>query len=79
MNRWKLRGLAAFAVIALAVAGCDQQPTDLPTELPTPDTDATMPAETDGTMPTDNGMTDEASPAETPEADATVSPEPTGS
>jgi hypothetical protein len=74
MNRWKMRGLAAFAVIALATAGCDQQPTDLPTELPTPGTDATMPAETDGAMPTD-----EASPDETPDADSTESPEPTGS
>jgi len=49
MNRWRMRGAAVLAVMALAVAGCDTQQAD-----PTVD-DLTSPAMTD--------MTDEASPA----------------
>lgn len=50
MDRWRMRGAAVLAVIALAVAGCDTQQAD-----PTVD-DLTSPAMTDM-------MTDEASPA----------------
>ncbi len=28
MNRWKMRGVAALAVISLAIAGCQNQGTD---------------------------------------------------
>lgn len=63
MNRWRMRGAAVLAVIALAVAGCDQEAD------PTVD-DLTSPALTDEMSPP-------ASPtdgATTSPADASPSP-----
>jgi predicted component of type VI protein secretion system len=51
MNRWKAGGVAALMVLALAIAGCDQQETDTQTS---PSIDITVP----GT--TSPGMTDDA-------------------
>jgi hypothetical protein len=40
MNRWKMRGVAALAVISLAIAGCQNQGSDESLDtLPSIDTD----------------------------------------
>ena len=51
MNRWKMRGAAALAVMSLTVAACDQQPNDITDDV-TPSPDMTQPT------PGDNGTTD---------------------
>jgi hypothetical protein len=66
MNRWKAGGVAALMVLALAIAGCDQQQTETQDDaLTSPSIDITAP----GT--TSPGMTDDAG--------TDVSPSPTGS
>jgi hypothetical protein len=47
MNRWKMRGVAALAVISLAIAGCQNQGADDTVEsLDTlPSMDTTVPGE----------------------------------
>ena len=65
MNRWKTGGVAALMVLALAIAGCDQQTDTQDDALTSPSIDITVP----GT--TSPGMTDDAG--------TDVSPSPTGS
>ncbi|HVM24246.1 MAG TPA: hypothetical protein VM253_02470 [Candidatus Limnocylindrales bacterium] len=50
MISWKMRGAAIVAVVALAVAGCDQQPNDILDDGL--DQDQTLPT------PADDGMDD---------------------
>lgn len=57
MNRWKMRGVAALAVISLAIAGCQNQGVDDAVE--SLDTLPSM----DMTLPSDGSM-DMASPSE---------------
>jgi hypothetical protein len=65
MNRWKMRGVAALAVISLAVAGCQNQGADESLDtLPSIDTGA--PSES-----MDMGSMDMGSPSAEPmESDA---------
>ena len=69
MNRWKMRGAAAMAVLALAIAGCQQETTD-PADDGLTSPDMSMPATTD-----DAGM----SPGTTDGGDLGTSPSPTTS
>ena len=59
MNRWKMRGVAALAVLSLAIAGCQNQGTDESLDT-LPSVDTGVPSESAGT---DESM-DMASPSE---------------
>jgi hypothetical protein len=48
MNRWKLRGVAALAVLGLAIAGCQNQGTDQSLDT-LPSVDTGIPSESAGT------------------------------
>jgi hypothetical protein len=66
MNRWKTGGVAALMVLALAIAGCDQQDSEpLDDALTSPSMDMTMPTDDAGTSP---GMTDDAGTDTSPSA-----------
>ena len=76
MNRWKMRGAAAMAVLALAIAGCQQETTDPADDgLTSPSMDMSMPATTDDAGATDAGT----SPGTTDDGDLGTSPSPTTS
>jgi hypothetical protein len=65
MNRWKMRGVAALAVIALAAAGCQNQGTDPSQSIDTmPSMEESM--GTESMAPGSDGMTEsmDASPSE---------------
>lgn len=74
MHRWRMRGAAALAVIALTVAACDQQPNDLQDDLldsPGVDPLPTVPTDDTGTSPDLD-----ASPDASPDLDTSPSPTP---
>ena len=48
MNRWKMRGVAALAVLSLAIAGCQNQGTDESLDT-LPSVDTGVPSESAGT------------------------------
>lgn len=64
MNRWKMRGVAALAVISLAIAGCQNQGVDESLDtLPSIDTD--LPGESmDATESHDMDMSPSAEPSD---------------
>ena len=62
MNRWKMRGVAALAVITLAVAGCQNQGADESLDA-LPSIDTGVPSES-----TDMGSMDMGSPSAEPGA-----------
>ena len=61
MNRWKMRGVAALAVISLAIAGCQNQGAESLDALPSIDTG--VPSES-----MDMGSMDMGSPSAEPGA-----------
>lgn len=63
MNRWRMRGVAALAVISLAIAGCQNQGVDDAVE--SLDTLPSM----DMTLPSDGSM-DMTSPSAEPSTDS---------
>ncbi len=63
MNRWKMRGVAALAVLSLAIAGCQNQGTDQSLDT-LPSVDTGVPGES---MGTDHSM-DMTSPSAEPSA-----------
>lgn len=67
MNRWKMRGVAALAVISLAIAGCQNQGVDDAAEsLDTlPSMDTSVPGESmDATESHDMDMSPSAEPSD---------------
>jgi len=64
MNRWKMRGVAALAVISLAIAGCQNQGADESLDT-LPSLDAGAPSES-----MDMGSMDMGSPSADPSASA---------
>ena len=63
MNRWKMRGVAALAVISLAIAGCQNQGTDESLDT-LPSIDTGVPGESSGA----HESMDMSSPSESEEA-----------
>ena len=61
MNRWKMRGIAALAVLSLAIAGCQNQGTDESLDS-LPSVDTTLPSDSMGT----DGSMDMGSPSAEP-------------
>ena len=61
MNRWKMRGIAALAVLSLAIAGCQNQGTDESLDT-LPSVDTTLPSDSMGT----DGSMDMSSPSAEP-------------
>jgi hypothetical protein len=61
MNRWKMRGIAALAVLSLAIAGCQNQGTDQSLDA-LPSVDTGLPSESMGT----DGSMDMSSPSAEP-------------
>jgi hypothetical protein len=64
MNRWKMRGVAALAVITLAIAGCQNQGADESLDT-LPSLDAGAPSES-----MDMGSMDMGSPSADPSSSA---------
>lgn len=60
MNRWKMRGVAALAVISLAIAGCQNEGAD-PSLDTLPSIDTGIPSHS-----MDMGSMDESSPSADP-------------
>jgi hypothetical protein len=65
MDRWKMRGLAALAVLSLAIAGCQNQGTDESLDT-LPSIDSAVPGES---MGTDHSMDMSSPSAEPSESD----------
>ena len=63
MNRWKTRGAAALMILALAIAGCQNQGTDQSLDA-LPSVDTGVPSESMGT----DGSMDMTSPSAEPSA-----------
>jgi hypothetical protein len=61
MNRWKMRGIAALAVLSLAIAGCQNQGTDQSLDA-LPSVDTGLPSDSMGT----DGSMDMGSPSAEP-------------
>ena len=61
MNRWKMRGIAALAVLSLAIAGCQNQGTDESLDA-LPSVDTGLPSDSMGT----DGSMDMSSPSAEP-------------
>ena len=61
MNRWKMRGIAALAVLSLAIAGCQNQGTDQSLDA-LPSVDTGLPSDSMGT----DGSMDMSSPSAEP-------------
>ncbi|HEX7172162.1 MAG TPA: hypothetical protein VF365_06095 [Candidatus Limnocylindria bacterium] len=68
MNRWTMRGVAALAVISLAIAGCQNQGVDDAVESfdTLPSIDTTLPSDSMGT----DGSMDMGSPSAEPSDDS---------
>jgi hypothetical protein len=66
MNSWKMRGVAALAVLSLAIAGCQNQGGGNDASIDTaPSVDVTAPS-TDASMGTDASMDMDMSPSASP-------------
>jgi len=63
MNRWKMRGVAALAVISLAIAGCQNEGADQSLDT-LPSVDTGVPSES-----VDMGSMDMGSPSAEPSSD----------
>jgi len=64
MNRWKMRGVAALAVISLAIAGCQNQGADESLDT-LPSIDTVVPGESmDATESHDMDMSPSAEPSD---------------
>ena len=62
MNRWKMRGIAALAVLSLAIAGCQNQGTTDQSLDALPSVDTGLPSDSMGT----DGSMDMGSPSAEP-------------
>jgi hypothetical protein len=68
MNRWKMRGVAALAVISLAIAGCQNQGVDDVESLDAlPSMDTSVPSES---MDAGESHDMDASPSAEPSSDS---------
>ena len=64
MNRWKMRGVAALAVLSLAIAGCQNQGSDASVDALDSSPSMDMTAPSGGSMDMESSPSLEASPDE---------------